>query len=187
MKLLRRDALEELLEEKYGEGDSRFLAFAESYAPGKSDRALEDVILKMYEFSSSCPDPEAWLESCCRAYRADSVEALEKTPFFAFVQEEVRLAAQTARRLAGRAEALCRQPDGPYMYGDMLESDLGELKRFSFSFKGSGDYRILVTDLLPGTWQVRRNDKVIIPAVDVEEGDGAFYFTGAPGTYEFRR
>lgn len=65
--------------------------------------------------------------------------------------------------------------------------DLGELKRFSFSFKGNGDYRILVTDLLPGTWQVRRNGKVIIPAVDVEEGDGAFYFTGAPGTYEFRR
>ena len=81
------------------------------YAPGKSDRALEDVILKMYEFSSSCPDPEAWLEDCCRAYRADSVEALEKTPFFAFVQEEVRLAAQTARQLAGRAEALCRQPE----------------------------------------------------------------------------
>ena len=130
MKLLRRDALEELLEEKYGEGDSRFLAFAESYAPGKSDRALEDVILKMYEFSSSCPDPEAWLEDCCRAYRADSVEALEKTPFFAFVQEEVRLAAQTARQLAGRAEALCRQPDGPYMYEETLEADLKNAERF---------------------------------------------------------
>ena len=130
LKLLERDVLEELLEEKYGEGQERFLDFTESYAAGKSDRRLEDIILKLYEFSRSCPDPEGWLADCVRACRVQTGEELGKTPFFAFVREEVDHAMETAVRLKDQALALCLEPDGPYMYEEMLESDMKNVERF---------------------------------------------------------
>lgn len=51
----------------------------------------------------------------------------------------------------------------------------------------TGEYRILVTDLLPGTWQILKDGKMFIPAYQVKEGEGTMYFTGGSGTYVFRR
>lgn len=62
LKLLKKDLLKELLEEKYAEKDPAFLHFVECYASGKSDAQLEELILKLYEFSVSDPFPEEWLE-----------------------------------------------------------------------------------------------------------------------------
>lgn len=50
-----------------------------------------------------------------------------------------------------------------------------------------GCCRILMTDLLPGTWQVLLDGNIFIPAYDVDENEGTLYFTGPSGTYEFRR
>lgn len=130
LKLLERDVLQELLEEKYEKKEERFLAFSESYASGKSDRKLEEIILRLYEFSRSCPDPEGWLADCVRACQIHSGEELARTPFFAFVREEVDHAMETAASLKDQALALCLEPDGPYMYEEMLESDMKNVERF---------------------------------------------------------
>ena len=44
-KLLRRDTAEELLEEKYQEGDTDFLQFVECFANGKNDENLIETDL----------------------------------------------------------------------------------------------------------------------------------------------
>ncbi len=62
LKLLKKDILKELLEEKYQEKSPEFLHFVECYASGKSDALLEELILGLYEFSVSDPFPEEWLE-----------------------------------------------------------------------------------------------------------------------------
>lgn len=67
-RLLREDVLRELLEEKFQEGDTAFLQFADSYAGAKSDDNLKEMIFSLYEFAQSAPYPEQWL--------ADSVSAL---------------------------------------------------------------------------------------------------------------
>ena len=43
--LLRQQAIEQLLEEAYASGRESFVKFAESYAPGKSDKVLEDGVI----------------------------------------------------------------------------------------------------------------------------------------------
>ena len=50
-----------------------------------------------------------------------------------------------------------------------------------------GLMKILLTDLLPGTWQVLKDGKIFIPACEVREGEGTLYFEGESGEYEFRR
>ena len=58
---------------------------------------------------------------------------------------------------------------------------------FSFDIDGEGDFKILVTDLKPGNWQVLKDGKIFIPAADVRPEEGLLYFTAPAGRYEFRR
>jgi len=54
---------------------------------------------------------------------------------------------------------------------------------FTFSINDEGTYKILLTDLLPGTWQVLKDNKVVIPSIPVRSDDGILYFEGTKGKY----
>jgi heparin/heparan-sulfate lyase len=47
--------------------------------------------------------------------------------------------------------------------------------------------KVLVTDLIPGTWQIWKDGKMFIPLLPAGSEDGALYFEAAPGSYELRR
>ena len=47
--------------------------------------------------------------------------------------------------------------------------------------------KVLVTDLIPGTWQIWKDGKMLIPLLPANSEDGALYFEAAPGSYELRR
>ena len=68
LKLLQQDVMDELLEECYEEGTKDFLDFVERFGTGRNDRKIEGLILKLYEYSRSYPQPNKWLDSCVRAY-----------------------------------------------------------------------------------------------------------------------
>ena len=121
LKLLKQDVLEELLEECYAEAKEEFLDFTERFGSGKSDKKIEEIILKMYEYSRSYPQPDRWLDQCVEAYESKDLEAR--------AEERVRMRAADIRKVLERGLKICEEPDGPYMYGDMLDSDLEELER----------------------------------------------------------
>ena len=70
LKLLQQDVLDEMLEEEYAGGTDAFRRFVEAYAPGRNDRKLGEMILKLYTYSRSYPDPEEWLEKSVRLYKS---------------------------------------------------------------------------------------------------------------------
>lgn len=121
LKLLKQDVLEELLEECYAEAKEEFLDFTERFGSGKSDKKIEEIILKMYEYSRSYPRPDRWLDQCVKAYASEDLEVR--------AEERVRMRAADIERVLERGLKICEEPDGPYMYGDMLDSDLQELER----------------------------------------------------------
>ena len=53
MRLLRSDVLKEVLEANYKMASESFLRLVECYAPGKTDAAIEDYIMKLHLFSES--------------------------------------------------------------------------------------------------------------------------------------
>ncbi len=57
----------------------------------------------------------------------------------------------------------------------------------SISIPDGGPFKILITDLLPGTWQVKENGKILIPAFLVKSGEGTLYLEGTEGEYTFLR
>lgn len=131
LKLLRHDVLEEMLEEKYQEGSKSFLDFAAAYSTGRDDKKIEDLILKIYEFSRSYPDSEAWLESCVEAYRIPDVETLEKSSFMQKVMADIRKNLEDAREVLAQAEMIALSPDGPAVYEATLDKDMQVIEELS--------------------------------------------------------
>jgi len=58
---------------------------------------------------------------------------------------------------------------------------------FSLSIEEQGTYKILLTDLSAGMWQVKKDNKVIIPAIPVKSDEGMLFFVGTKGEYTFLR
>lgn len=123
LKLLRHDVLEELLEERYEKGNQRFLDFVSAYGTGRDDKKIEELILKIYEFSRSYPDAEKWLASCVGSYCADTPQAFDESRIAGLIKENTRRYLKDACSLIGQGLSLCGEPDGPAVYEAALLAD----------------------------------------------------------------
>ncbi|MGL6016580.1 MAG: UvrD-helicase domain-containing protein, partial [Selenomonadaceae bacterium] len=63
MELLRHDVLESLFAIKYDSAESEFLDFVDAYGSERSDEALYEIVLKLYQYACSQPFSENWLAS----------------------------------------------------------------------------------------------------------------------------
>ncbi len=128
LKLLKADVVQELLEEHYASEDpedrERFTAFVEAYATGKSDAALENLILQLYEFAISFPYPKRWLEECKKSYQVQTKEELESSSWMQFLLSYVNQTFVDLEQDVYRMLEICRLPGGPYMYEDAVQADL---------------------------------------------------------------
>lgn len=128
LRLLKQDVLSELLEECYVNQEERFMELVEKLGSGKNDKKLEGMILQLYEYSRSYPQPQKWLEHCVNQYAECEnylkQEGTGEEPVFLrraldwaqkYIEDLVELADQCIR--------ICEEPDGPYMYAPMLEED----------------------------------------------------------------
>ena len=128
LKLLKGDVVQELLEEHYGAEDpeerARFTEFVEVYATGKSDVAIENLILQLYEFAVSYPYPKRWLAECMEPYRAQTENALEHSPWMRYLLNYVNQTFADLEQELYRMIGICRLPGGPYLYEDTVQADV---------------------------------------------------------------
>lgn len=75
--LLRADVMEELLEAYYTEGQERFVRFVETYARGKTDGGIEELIMQVYTFAQSNPYPKLWIRQCRQELQVVSEDGRE--------------------------------------------------------------------------------------------------------------
>ena len=125
LRLMKQDVMQKVIEEAYEEGTEAFYDCVECYASGKNDDNIGQQIMKLYEYSMSYPWPKEWLLDCKKFYELESVEALMETPWMQLLMEESRKIFRDAKEMAMELLEICRSEDGPYMYVEALESDLG--------------------------------------------------------------
>lgn len=70
--LLRSDVMAKVLEDNYKRSEEGFLKFIDIYPGNKSDSGIEDIILRLYDFSQSYPNPKKWLDSLVEAYKEEN-------------------------------------------------------------------------------------------------------------------
>lgn len=98
LSLLKIEALEELMEAKYNEGSTAFLQLVESYCDNKTDRALADIVLRLYNFAMSMASPELWLRSKAEVFNLGENFSFEdfsfKDEFIKELREDILIALE---------------------------------------------------------------------------------------------
>ena len=123
LKLLRQDVLREVLEEKYQQKEQRFLDFTLAYGSGRNDKKIEELILKIYEYSRSYPDADRWIRDCVRSYQIDTLEELKASDSIRLIMKNTAEYLKEAAELLDAGIALCQEADGPAAYETALYKD----------------------------------------------------------------
>lgn len=131
LKLLREDVLGRVLEQNYEEPSEAFSDFVEGYASGRTDAALNEMILQLYEFSRSYPWSEKWLDSFVGIYRIENREELDRAEWLAPLTENICFVLKDCEQLLKQALAITQQDDGPDMYEKAVQSDLEKYESLS--------------------------------------------------------
>ena len=138
LKLLKGEILRDMLEFEYARSDQDFLEFSEAFAPGKSDKRIEDLILRVYDYAVSDPWPEGWLERCVNSYRAETEEELNQSCWMQELLAEVKRLLKSAAEAAEQNIVLAEEPEGPSSYLPQLSADL-EMAEHLISLENYGE------------------------------------------------
>ncbi len=138
LKLMRKDVLAQVLEEYYQEGREQFHHFSETFALGKSDDMLEDIILELYNFAMSFPYPEKWLCQCLQDYEVDTYEDLMETSWMQFLFRYLEKAMEHMAGLTSQLSDLIRNNADAQNYMDIAEN----YSNIVHKLQGEMDYNI---------------------------------------------
>lgn len=131
LKLVKQDILEKLMEERFGkareENNQAFLDFTEIFAPGRNDKPIDELVLKLYTISQSYPQPEEQLRKWDQMYQISSLQELMDTVWMQELMLDVREALQAYVQMAAEAERICLEEGGPEVYLDTIRSDIRQL------------------------------------------------------------
>ncbi|MDE5589751.1 MAG: helicase-exonuclease AddAB subunit AddA [Acetatifactor sp.] len=129
IKLMQQDVLNELLEESYASGSEAFRYCVEYFCPGGRESVLEQHILNLSRYAAGFPWPEEWLEERREDYEDADVAALCESSCGRYLTGHLAAMVQGWIRKMERVQALCLEPEGPYMYGELVEKELEQLER----------------------------------------------------------
>ncbi|MGI6012291.1 MAG: helicase-exonuclease AddAB subunit AddA [Ruminococcus sp.] len=159
LKLLKREAAREVVEEAYEKEGGEFRSFVECCAPGRSDQVLEEYIMELYDLSMSHPWPGEWLSSCRSVYDLESSDGLERAGWMEMIFEDTR---EKLKECLSILEFCCFLTDGeggPYMYRPALEAD----ESFIRELMDISDYSSFYSRLKGHKWErlsVKRDGNV---------------------------
>lgn len=123
LKLIKHDVVRAILEHHYAEEKPEFQRFVESFVSGRDDQKLEEIILRLFEFSLSYPNQEKWLNECVKSYDIQGSEDLNQSTFAKKALQNIRHYLADAIDLISQAIALIDSPNGPGVYRAALKSD----------------------------------------------------------------
>ena len=87
--LIRADAIEQCIEEAYDRAEPAFLEAAECFSDVRSDKYLAELVIGLYKFVIANPDPEEFLNYCCRSYEAASFEEFASSETVRYIEDYI--------------------------------------------------------------------------------------------------
>jgi len=97
--LLQDEVMEELFDECYEKQDEGFFRLLECYSESRDDAGLSELVLQLFQFTRSLPNPEEWL-----LMQADRfLQTGEENPWFSMLYSEVIRYASVAKEALEQA------------------------------------------------------------------------------------
>lgn len=128
LKLLKQEVMKNLIESRFAQKEEDFVRCVEYFCLNGRESVLEQHILDLYTFAMSYPWPEEWLKERKEDYRPDTAEAFNASLAGAYLTELLQSRVRDLYELLKQASDICDLPDGPYMYGSLLENELEQLE-----------------------------------------------------------
>lgn len=158
-KLLMKDTLNELLEERYREKeDPDFFLLAECYGENGKDDLLEEITLSLYLYACSHPYPADWLENAAKSYAVETFKELEQKEWSKDRLAENERLIERGLMIAEEAVSLCREPNGPMAYLPTLEAQKTLLNRLKEDRSFDRRYELLQGMQIPGLGRAKKTD-----------------------------
>ena len=129
IKLLQQEALSELLEERFEEGREEFFACVEALCPKGKEKALEEHVLSLSRYAASFPWPEEWLTERKKDYGLEGQEAFYSSEIWKYFLHYLHGVLTGCVQRINQAISIAQMPDGPYFYGELLDSEKEQLER----------------------------------------------------------
>lgn len=122
-KLIRKNAINNVLENEYAKKEESFLKCVEYFEKKGRDLELENYLLELETYACSHPFPKEFLMNAYEELRVTSVDELLQTKDY---KEVMKIYQKTISEILVAYEVgirITNDSDGPYCYGDLFEEE----------------------------------------------------------------
>ncbi len=159
IRLMEQDVMQELMEDSFASEDEAFRYCVEYFCTGGRESVLEQHILNLSRYASGFPWPEEWLEARREDYGDMGVDALCESACGRYLAGHLALMVQGWIQKLKRVQKLCLEPDGPYMYGELVEGELEQLEQLG-KCAGLAEYASRLPAVQFGRLSSKKDDSV---------------------------
>ncbi len=121
VKLIKNSAVEFVVDEYYNNHDQNFLSLVSHYS-SRSDKAISEMILKVFDFSKTMPDSSEWLDSLCEFYGPDNLAVFE------FLKSRIVSYGEYACRIYEDALDICKKNENCTTWYNLIADELDLVK-----------------------------------------------------------
>lgn len=159
LKMLKKDVLEDLLEEEYEKEQPDFMELASMDLFNKNDQGLEDMILAVYDSAMSEPFPKDWLKKAEDLLQVETEEQWNDHPVVQWVLTNCRYMAEALDQEVDSLLDLCDEPGGPYMYRPCMEG-LKDILSSLMQARTCGEWQDVVEGISFGRLSSKKDEDV---------------------------
>lgn len=123
VKLISSEIKEQVLEEAFAAGKDDFLQMVEFVCHNGKESSLEEYMEQLYARAMSMPFPRRWLLERKKDYDFRNLEEFTATDSGKYLFLHIQGLVRSYAEAYGQLYSVAAQPDGPYMYADLLEAE----------------------------------------------------------------
>lgn len=133
IEIMKQEAIEKVFENNYENHDKDFLDLIEKYTTYKDDQKLKDIILNMFEFISSVPFPEKWLNDAIEDYNINEKHDFSKTKWGKEIIECTQNAIENGIINLKNAKSLVENIPDLVKCNSIILDDIEDLESINFN------------------------------------------------------
>ncbi|MDT8718867.1 helicase-exonuclease AddAB subunit AddA [Clostridium sp. 19966] len=122
--LLKQEVLQDLMEDKYEDGEESFLRLVECFGGSKDDAPLTELINSLYSFSMSGPWPHRWLKEKAEEFKEAESLDITSTPWGKLLLESIKIDVFSSGENIAEGIKLAEDSPGLEPYLETLRGDM---------------------------------------------------------------
>lgn len=153
MNMIKKDVLAKVIENNYQNPTEEFIEFVNYYID-KNDSKIDEIVLTLYNFAQSHPEPLRWLNNCVGTYENagnfSQGQDADQNLWHAELKKIVFDKIYNLMQMCEKGIEICDKNYGPYIFRDNfvnLQGKLLDLKNCAYDEVGAG-----LADIL-GNWE----------------------------------